>query len=204
MPFRESGTQYLLGECSWMSRHAVGLCTFPPYSDSTTCPKGWSRTDQELFPEAMGEDAKARANTASSPKSSPAVPHEKPPTWPGFMPQLPEIRKGEAISPGALLQQLKFAAQSQAHPQLWEPKAGSQWWAHIYTRGPARPLGRGSKEEERGGRGRGEQLCVRSEWVTGPLRPSDGRQQGKCEGREENTKSLLAGAYSSWRQPPRP
>ena len=34
--------------------------------------------------------------------------------------------------------------------------------------------------------------------------PSDGRRQGKWESCEENTKFLLAGAYSSRKQPPRP
>lgn len=64
--------------------------------------------------------------------------------------------------------------------------------------GPARPPGSLSKEEEREEEEEEGNSCVLDLNGLQPgSRPSDGRQQGKWGSCEENTKFLLAGAYSS-------
>lgn len=103
---------------------------------------------------------------------------------------------------------LKSYAQPRRHPQLWEPKSHqSVVGTGRHQRGLLGPLVVDQRSRRERWKRRGEEgnSCVLDlNGLQDRSAPSDGRQQGKWESCEENTKFLLAGAYSSWKQPPRP
>ena len=89
---------------------------------------------------------------------------------------------------------------SEGGPAALRPKCSVEGHADAPD-GPAVASGQFMKGagKGRGGGDRG-QLCGGSEWVTALGWPP----AGKWGGCEENTKFPLAGAHSSWKQPPRP
>lgn len=145
----------------------------------------------------MGGDLKAKANKSPS-SSAPCEKKNRLPLWLSLYihsclePEQVKLPVSLTLSLGlySCIRQMS-AAQPWGCPQLWERE--SQWWVLIFVGGACWASGQFIKGgRERGGRG-GGQLCFGSEWVTGPVWLSEGRQQGKRESREENAKSPLQG-----------